>query len=109
MEVFVPAPFHAKEDDRMSQVKQNRAHSAGQENGRLVAGALVMVKRSFSAVPASGSRAKIRISAGTTGIIEDGVVKSCVVGEPDLPFISFEKPGGRVVCVAADPSAIAPL
>ena len=93
----------------MSQAKRSGGRAIGRDDNRLPTGALVRAKINFGAVPSCGSRAKVRIPAGTTGIIEDSVVKSCVAGMPDFPFVSFERPGGRVICVPTDPSAIAPL
>lgn len=68
-------------------------------------GSLVSAKQEFTAVPADGSRKRVRIAAGTTGIVEDGIVKSNIVNEPDLRFISFEQARG-VVCVSADPRLV---
>ena len=93
----------------MSQRKPTGARTIGRDDNRLPTGALVRAKINFGAVPSCGSRAKVRIPAGTTGIVEDGVVKSSVAGVPDFPFVSFERPDGRVICVPTDPAAIAVL
>jgi hypothetical protein len=93
----------------MSQKKQISARTIGRDDNRLQTGTLVEAKKTFGAVPACGTRAKVRISEGTKGIVEDGILKSSVVGVPDYPFVSFEAPNGRVVCVAADPSVIAAI
>lgn len=93
----------------MSHRKPMGARTVGRDDNRLRTGTLVQAKATFGAVPSCGSRAKVRIPAGTTGIVEDGVVKSSVAGVPDFPFVSFERPDGRVICVPTDPAAIAVL